>query len=437
MNLRYHVLIYNLKMIGKINFPGDKSLSHRAIILGALSNGITKINGLLEGDDNLVLLNVIKQLGILIEGPYNGKIIIHGKGLHGLKKPNNVLYLGNSGTAIRLLTGLLSGQRFDSELIGDYSLNKRPMFRIINPLRKMGANIKNSNKNYPPIKIKGNQNLIGINYKLPIASAQIKSCLLLAGIYAKGKTILIESEYTRNHTEIMMKKFGYNIEYKNNKVCLIVGNKIKHTNINIPSDISSSAFFIVAAIITPGSNIVFKNIGINYTRIGLINILKKMGAQIYLYNSCEFNGELVADIHIRYTSNFKGIDINKDQISLAIDEFPILFIAAANAKGITRIRGADELRFKESDRIQVMSEGLNKIGIKTTIYKDGIDIIGGTYHGGFIDSKGDHRIAMAFTIAAIKANSKITINNCMNVITSFPNFVEISNILGIKLITEN
>jgi len=430
---------------GRIRVPGDKSISHRSIMLGALADGVTEVKGFLEGEDSLATLQAFRDMGVAIEGPYQGRVTIHGGGLHGLKKPAGPLYVGNSGTAMRLFAGLLAGQAFDTELTGDASLAKRPMARVADPLRLMGARIDTAEGGRPPLRIHGGQKLKGIDYDMPMASAQVKSCLLLAGLYAEGETRVREPAPTRDHTERMLNGFGYAVERDGDVARLRGGGKLTSAPIDVPSDISSAAFFLVAAAITPGSDLVLEHVGVNPTRIGVINILKAMGADLRLENSREVGGEPVADLHIRYAP-LKGIDIPIDQVPLAIDEFPVLFVAAANAEGTTRLRGAEELRVKESDRIQAMADGLSVLGVETTVYDDGIDVVGRgggepndtqnratSYAGGQVDSLGDHRIAMAFAVAALRAREPIVIDDCANVATSFPGFVALANKVGLEL----
>nr|WP_275425983.1 bifunctional prephenate dehydrogenase/3-phosphoshikimate 1-carboxyvinyltransferase [Salinicola peritrichatus] len=430
---------------GRIRVPGDKSISHRSIMLGALADGVTEVKGFLEGEDSLATLQAFRDMGVAIEGPYQGRVTIHGVGLHGLKKPAGPLYVGNSGTAMRLFAGLLAGQAFDTELTGDASLTKRPMARVADPLRLMGARIDTAEGGRPPLRMHGGQKLKGIDYDMPMASAQVKSCLLLAGLYAEGETRVREPAPTRDHTERMLNGFGYAVERDGDVARLRGGGKLTSAPIDVPSDISSAAFFLVAAAITPGSDLVLEHVGVNPTRIGVINILKAMGADLRLENSREVGGEPVADLHIRYAP-LKGIDIPIDQVPLAIDEFPVLFVAAANAEGTTRLRGAEELRVKESDRIQAMADGLSVLGVETTVYDDGIDVVGRgggepndtqnratSYAGGQVDSLGDHRIAMAFAVAALRAREPIVIDDCANVATSFPGFVALANKVGLEL----
>ncbi|KPQ31121.1 bifunctional prephenate dehydrogenase/3-phosphoshikimate 1-carboxyvinyltransferase [Halomonas sp. hl-4] len=426
---------------GRLRVPGDKSMSHRSIMLGALAEGVTDVTGFLEGEDSLATLQAFREMGVAIEGPHQGRVTIHGVGMQGLKAPSGPLYVGNSGTAMRLFAGLLAGQAFNTELTGDESLNKRPMARVADPLRLMGATIDTAEGGRPPLKITGGAVLKGIYYDMPMASAQVKSCLLLAGLYAEGETRVREPAPTRDHTERMLNGFGYAVSREGDTCWLQGGGKLTAGPIDVPSDISSATFFLVAAAITPGSDITLEHVGINPTRIGVINILTLMGANLALENQREVGGEPVADIRIRY-SPLTGIDIPVDQVPLAIDEFPALFIAAANATGTTRLRGAEELRVKESDRIQAMADGLTILGVENTVVADGIDIIGNgndqtpSYGGGRINSLGDHRIAMAFAIAALRASDDIVIDDCANVATSFPDFVPLATRVGMTLSAE-
>ena len=358
-------------------------------------------------------------------------MVVHGVGLHGLKAPEKALYMGNSGTSIRLLSGLLAGQDFDVELEGDKSLSGRPMGRVIKPLEKMGAVIESDNDT-PPLIIKGGQTLTPISYEMPIASAQVKSCVLLAGLYASGKTTVTEPAPTRDHTERMLRGFGYNVETNGSEACLSGGGKLQGTRIDVPADISSAAFFMVAAAIVPNSDITLRHVGINPTRIGVINILRQMGTNIDIVNEIEVGGEPVADIRVRYAP-LNGIEIPESQVPLAIDEFPVLFIAASCAKGTTVLRGAEELRVKESDRIQSMADGLVTLGIDAQSTADGIIIQGGQIGTGEVASFDDHRIAMAFAIAGLRANGPIKIKETNNVATSFPSFVSLAQQIGLDI----
>jgi 3-phosphoshikimate 1-carboxyvinyltransferase len=417
---------------GRLRVPGDKSISHRAVMLGAVAVGTTKISGFLEGEDTLMTLQAFRNMGVVIQGPEKGVVLLEGVGLHGLKKPSVPLYLGNSGTAMRLLAGLLSGQDFDVQLTGDISLSKRPMKRIADPLTAMGVAIETSADGRPPLLLKGNTRPRTIDYHMPMASAQVKSCILLAGLYAQGETSVTEPAPTRDHTERMLRGFGYVVYTKNDRISLTGGGELKGISIDIPADISSAAFFMVAAAITPGSDIVLEHVGINPTRLGVITILKQMGADISLDNQRSVSSEPVADIRVRY-SPLRGIDISESDVPLAIDELPVLFIAAACAEGVTVLTGAEELRFKESDRIQVMAGGLQTLGVSAEPRADGIIIKGGQLQGGQVNSCGDHRIAMAFAVAGLMAVGPVIIDDCTNVSTSFPGFVRLARQAGIRI----
>lgn len=428
------------QLSGTFRVPGDKSISHRSIMLGSLANGTTEVTGFLEGEDSLATLQSFRDMGVVIEGPHRGRVTIHGVGLHGLKQPPNTLYVGNSGTSMRLLSGLMAGQNFNVEMTGDESLSKRPMNRVANPLRDMGAVIETAAEGRPPMLIKG-QNatagpLSGITYTLPMASAQVKSCLLLAGLYADGKTTVTEPAPTRDHTERMLKGFGYSVEVNGDTVSVESGGELTATNIDVPADISSAAFFMVAALIAKNSDITLEHVGINPTRVGVINILRAMGANIEVLNEREVGGEPVADLRIQ-SAQLKGIDIPEDQVPLAIDEFPAIFIAAACAKGTTVLTGAEELRVKESDRIQAMVDGLLILGVDAKGTEDGAIIQGfgpeGAFGGGEIETHHDHRIAMSFTVASLRANADISVLDCANVATSFPGFVELAQSCGMQV----
>ena len=420
---------------GRIRVPGDKSISHRSIMLGSLAEGTTEVEGFLEGEDALATLQAFRDMGVVIEGPHHGRVTIHGVGLHGLKAPAGALYMGNSGTSMRLLSGLLAAQPFDTTLTGDASLSKRPMNRVAKPLREMGAVIETGPEGRPPLTIKGGQRLTGMAYEMPMASAQVKSCLLLAGLYAAGSTSVTEPAPTRDHTERMLRGFGYPVSVEGSTASVESGHKLSATRIEVPADISSAAFFLVAASIAEGSELVLEHVGINPTRTGVIDILKLMGGDITLENQREVGGEPVADIRVR-AAKLKGIDIPEDLVPLAIDEFPVLFVAAACAEGRTVLRGAEELRVKESDRIQVMADGLIALGVKAEPTPDGIIIDGGTIGGGEVWAHGDHRIAMSFSVASLRASAPIRIHDCANVATSFPNFLALAAEVGINVAVE-
>ena len=423
------------KLTGRIRVPGDKSISHRSVMLGSLAEGTTRVTGLLEGEDVLATLGAFRAMGVSAEGPAHGKLVIHGVGLRGLKAPKQALDMGNSGTAMRLMAGILAGQAFDSELVGDASLSKRPMQRVSDPLGAMGAVIATAEGGRPPLRIAGGRKFHGIDYKMPVASAQVKSCLLLAGLYAEGETSVTEPAPTRDHTERMLRGFGYAVKTQGARVSVQGGGRLKACDVDVPADISSATFFLVGASISPGSDLVLEHVGINPTRIGVINILKLMGANLELLNLREAGGEPVADIRVRAAS-LRGIRIPEDQVPLAIDEFPALFIAAACAQGETVLTGAHELRVKESDRIAVMAQGLKHLGIAARETPDGIIIQGGRLQSGEIDSHGDHRIAMSFTMAALRASGPITVRDCKNVDTSFPGFAQLAARAGLSIKVE-
>jgi len=420
------------RMQGDIRVPGDKSISHRSVMLGSLAEGITEVSGFLEAEDCLATMAAFRAMGVVIEGPENGRLRIHGVGLHGLKPSAAALDLGNSGTSMRLLSGLLAGQAFDTTLTGDASLVRRPMRRVTEPLRAMGARIDTTEAGTAPLRIAGGSRLKGIDYAMPVASAQVKSCLLLAGLYAEGKTCVTEPAPTRDHTERMLAGFGYPVARDGNRVCLQSGGKLSATRIDVPADISSAAFFMVGAAISPGSDVLLRHVGINPTRTGVIEILREMGADIEILDPREVGGEPVADIRIRHRE-LRGIRIPEHTVPLAIDEFPALFVAAACARGETVLTGAEELRVKESDRIQVMADGLVALGIDARPTPDGMIVQGGRLRGGAVDSRGDHRIAMSFSIAALRASGPIEIHDCANVSTSFPNFVALARTLGLDI----
>jgi 3-phosphoshikimate 1-carboxyvinyltransferase len=352
--------------------------------------------------------------------------------MQGLRAADQPLDVGNSGTSMRLLAGLLAGQSFTTELVGDASLSKRPMRRVTDPLAEMGAVIRTSEAGTAPLTIEGGQSLRAIKYTLPVASAQVKSCLLLAGLYAQGQTCVTEPAPTRDHTERMLQGFGYAVKRTGPTVCLQGGGKLVATALDVPADISSAAFFMVGASIASGSNLVLQHVGMNPTRIGVINILRQMGADITLSNEATVSGEPVADVRIK-SAPLQGIRIPEDQVPLAIDEFPVLFVAAASAQGQTVLTGARELRVKESDRIQVMADGLTTLGITARPTEDGMVIEGGQMTGGRVNSHGDHRIAMAFAIASLRASGAILIDDCANVNTSFPGFVDLARSCGLNL----
>ena len=418
---------------GSIQIPGDKSISHRAVMLASLAQGVSEVNGFLPASDCKATLAAFQSMGVQVQHLSSTHIRIHGVGLTGLRPPQAALNMGNSGTAMRLMAGILCGQRFSSTLIGDESLSMRPMQRIQTPLQEMGAKIKLSDQGTPPIAIQAPGALRSISYQAPIASAQVKSCVLLAGLYAQGQTCIREPAHSRDHTERMMQTFSYPIIIKHERICLSGKGGLVATDIDVPGDLSSAAFFIVGALISNSAMLVIENVGLNPTRNGVIEILKSMGANIEVTNSRSYGCEPVVDLVIQ-SSQLHGVDIPEHMVAKSIDEFPILFIAAACAEGITRLCGAQELRVKESDRIHSMSVGLQNVGIDAAEKHGGIIIRGGEITGGEIDSAGDHRIAMAFAIASIASTATITVKNIDNVATSFPDFVGCASRLGLKFV---
>ena len=405
-------------------------------MLGALAQGTTRATGFLEGEDALATVAAFRAMGVNIDGPEKGCLRIHGVGLRGLKAPNSPLDLGNSGTSIRLLSGILAGQSFNTILTGDVSLQRRPMGRIINPLTQMGAVIHCAQDSRPPLTVEGGRRLTGIHYDLPVASAQVKSCVLLAGLFANGRTSLTEPAPTRDHTERMLRGFGYNVQRENDVISLEGGSELTATDIDIPADISSAAFFLVGASICPGADLLLQHVGMNPTRIGVLNILGLMGADITVLNEREVGGEPVADLRVRHAP-LKGIEIPEVEVPLAIDEFPALFIAAACAEGRTVLSGAEELRVKESDRIASMAEGLTTLGIYNEVRFDGIVIDGGQIGGGAVRTFHDHRIAMSFAIASLRAEKPIEVLDCDHVATSFPGFAALARIAGLQLTVQD
>jgi len=430
-SIRFHVQPGGA-LKGAIRVAGDKSISHRSIMMGSLAEGTTHVSGFLEGEDALATLNAFKAMGVKIEGPDNGKVVVHGVGMHGLQQPQASLDVGNSGTSMRLMSGLLAGQAFSTTLIGDESLTKRPMKRVTEPLAQMGAKIETTETGTSPLNISPGAALKGIDYDMPMASAQVKSCLLLAGLYAEGETWVTEPAPTRDHTERMLQGFGYEVMQDGPRRGVKGGGKLTACDIDVPADISSAAFFLVGASIAEGSDLTLQHVGMNPTRDGVINILRLMGADIEVSNERVIGGEPVADLRVR-SAKLKGIQIPEDQVPLAIDEFPALFVAAACAEGETILTGAEELRVKESDRIQVMADGLIALGVDAQPTPDGIVIQGGSIGGGSVDSHGDHRIAMSFAMAALRASGDISIDDCANVNTSFPGFVELAASVGLKV----
>ncbi len=416
-----------IKPINKINavitVPGDKSISHRAVMFGSIAKGDTEITGFLTGDDCMSTISCFKKLGIDIE--VNGdKVVVHGKGLHGLTAPDELLDVGNSGTTIRLISGLLAGQKFNCKLNGDASIQKRPMNRVIKPLSAMGAKIKSTNDGYAPLEITGTP-LKAIEYKMPVASAQVKSSVLLASLYADGETVVIEDMPSRDHTEIMLNYFGADIKNENGRITSTPVEELYAKPVTVPADISSAAFFIAAGLLTPNSEITVTNVGINKTRTGILDAFLEMGADIKITNERLAGGEPVGDLVVK-TSDLKAITLGGDIIPRMIDEIPVFVVAALAANGTTVVKDAQELKVKESNRIATMIEELGKMGAKITETDDGMIIEGGQkLHGGTTYSHLDHRVAMSVAVAALNAEGATTITDADCVGISFPNFYEL------------
>ena len=417
---------------GRLRVPGDKSISHRAIMFAALAEGTSRITGFLEGEDTRATARVFEQLGVRIEAPAPSERIVHGVGLDGLRASASPLDCGNAGTGMRLLAGLLAGQLFDSVLVGDESLSRRPMRRVTEPLARMGARIETADGGLPPLRIEGGAALNRIDFDSPVASAQVKSAVLLAGLYAEGRTSVVEPRPTRDYTERMLRAFGADIEFAPGRASLMGRPRLRAIDVHVPSDFSSAAFFIVAACVVPGSDLVIEGVGMNPRRTGLLEALRLMGADIEVGSPREEGGEPVADLRVR-ASELRGIEVPTEVVPDMIDEFPALFAAAACATGTTVVRGAEELRVKESDRIAAMATALRALGIAVTETPDGALIQGGRTHGGRVDSLGDHRIAMSLAVLAQRAERDVSIGDVANVATSFPGFVELANGSGMAL----
>lgn len=421
---------------GEVRVPGDKSISHRAIMFGGLADGVTEVSGFLNGEDCLSTQRAFEAMGVKVETLSATALSVHGVGIDGLSAPAAELDLGNSGTSMRLMSGILSGQKFDSTLTGDASLSKRPMRRVTDPLALMGAAIETTPAGTAPLQITGGQSLQGLKYDSPVASAQVKSAILLAGLYAEGQTVVTEPGLSRDHTERMLQGFGYEVESKPQYAALSGGGRLTATTVEVPGDISSAAFLLVAASITPGSDLLLHNVGMNPTRTGVVNILRLMGADIAVHNERIQGGEPVADLQVRY-SGLKGIHVPEELVPLAIDEFPALFVAASFADGETVVTGAEELRVKESDRIQVMADGLQAMGVDAEATADGMVVQGLSQKAPnaevLIDAQHDHRIAMSFVVASLMSQCDITVQGCETVNTSFPNFFPLMARLGAEL----
>lgn len=416
----YEMVIQKIKKaVGQIKVPGDKSISHRAVMLGSLANGVTEISGFLKGADCLSTIDCFRKMGIDID--INGEnITVHGNGLRGLKKPNEMLYTGNSGTTTRLLCGILAGQNFDTSITGDASIQKRPMGRVVQPLSMMGAKIENE---YCPLYITGTK-LHGIDYKMPVASAQVKTAIILAGLYADGETVIHEIEKSRDHTELMLSAMGADLTVDNLDITVKPTNDLTAVNVDVPGDISSAAFFLVLGAIMPNSQITVTNVGINPTRTGIIDVLKAMGADITLENIHTSAGETVADITVR-SSALKGTTVGGDIIPRLIDELPIIAVAAVFADGQTVIKDAQELKVKETNRIRAVVDEFNKCGIDITETDDGMIINGGkSIHGADFKTYGDHRMAMSLTVLAQLADGESTLDDSDCACVSYPTFFD-------------
>jgi 3-phosphoshikimate 1-carboxyvinyltransferase len=426
----------SMRVFGSLAVPGDKSISHRALMLSGIAEGVSEVKGFLASEDCLASLAAMRSLGVRIEQPGATHVLIHGVGMRGLQAADGPLDMGNAGTAMRLFTGLLSAQTFDSRLIGDASLMKRPMERVAKPLREMGAEVRTQNGT-PPVDIGGGRRLHGIDYPMPMASAQVKSAILLASLYATGPTTIVAPAVSRDHSERMLQSCGVRVITEGLRTTLHPPEHLNSQDMTVPGDISSAAFFIVAGLLSaPEEGLLIENVGINPTRTGLLDILRRMGGNIEILNARESGAEPVADLRVR-ASSLRGIQVPEELISLAIDELPVLFIAAACAEGETCVRGAEELRVKESDRIAAMSAGFTTLGVAHAALPDGMRIEGrsrgAAFSGGAVDSCGDHRIAMAFAVASVRAADIIHIRDVANVATSFPGFVPLARSVGLAI----
>ena len=417
--MRLQVQPCSAALRGEMTPPGDKSISHRALIFACLASGETRVEGLLDSEDVNATAAACRQLGMGVRR--DGKeLVLKGVGENGLGAPSADLDMGNSGTAMRLLAGVLAAQPFDSTLVGDESLSQRPMNRIVKPLRMMGAHIETEEGGKPPLRIRGVSGLQGIDYDSPVASAQVKSCLMLAGLYASGNTRVKEPLKSRDHTEKMLPAFGAPLVGE----CEVAGGtRLRGTRLKVPADISSAAFFLVAAALVPGSDLLIKNVGINETRDGIIHVMQAMGADLTLENSRESAGEKVADLRIRYQGRLRGTVIPEHLVPSLIDELPVILALASTCEGTTRLRGAAELRVKESDRLDVMARGLEILGVELEEFEDGMDVTGGTVGQGVVDGAGDHRCAMSFCVLGQVASGPVTVKGCENINTSYPGFM--------------
>ncbi len=406
-------------LTGELTPPGDKSISHRALIFSCLADGQSRITGLLESEDVKATADACRQLG-MGQRFEDGALLLDGMGMEGLACPDGPLDMGNSGTAMRLLAGVLAAQPFGTELTGDASLSRRPMGRIVNPLREMGARIETADGGTPPLRIDGNPELRGIDYHSPIASAQVKSCILLAGLYASGHTTVSEPLTSRDHTERMLPAFGVELY---GDCGVRGGSRLSGADIHVPADISSAAFFLAAAAMIPDSDLLLNNVGLNATRDGIVRVMRAMGADLTVHDRRLQGGEVVGDLRIRYAGRLKGVEIPEESVPSLIDELPVILTLAAVCEGTTRVRGAAELRVKESDRLAVMAKGLSALGVSVREYPDGVDIDGGAVHGGCVDGAGDHRCAMSFAVLGQVAGPEVRISGWQNIETSYPSFM--------------
>ena len=417
---------------GTPEIPGDKSISHRAVMLAAIAEGTSRIEGFLEGADAHATCAAFARTGVRIDAPAPGVRIVHGVGLDGLRAPEGPINCGNAGTAMRLLAGLLAGQRFDSVLVGDASLSRRPMGRVVEPLARMGARIAVADGGVPPVSIQGGSALRAIDFESPVASAQVKSAVLLAGLYADGETRVTEPRPTRDYTERMLAAFGADVRHAPGRASVHGRPRLRATDVVVPADFSSAAFFIVAATLVPGSSVTLRGVGTDPRRTGLLRVLRRMGADIGELPALMQGGLQVSDLHVRHAP-LRGIAVPAEDVADMIDEFPALFVAAACAEGTTVVRGAAELRVKESDRIATMAAGLRALGIRVEEAPDGATIHGGRLQGGTVDSHGDHRIAMAFAVAGQLADREVQVRDVASVATSFPDFLETARACGFSL----
>lgn len=415
---------------GEVRVDGDKSISHRAIMFGAIADGVTRVQNLLLGEDVMATVAAFRAMGVEIRQD-GREFLINGAGMEGLHRPGKALDMGNSGTAFRLLAGILCGQKWPVTLTGDASLRGRPMDRIIAPLSEMGAWFE-SDAGRPPLTVHPPGEVQAIRYELPMASAQVKSAVLLAGLYARGNTEVHEPAPTRDHTERMLRGFGYPVRRNGDWISLTGGGRLGAREVDVPSDLSSAAFFIVGALIAPGSEILLRRVGINPSRDGVLRILRRMSADISLENQQEVGGEPLADLRVRH-SRLQAVDLDAGDVALAVDEIPVLAVAAACAEGVTTIRGAEELRVKESDRIRTTVAGLTALGVEVLEHPDGMSITGGRVAGGVVESGGDHRIAMAFAMAASAAGSAVRVMDTACINTSFPGFLDLARSAGMAI----